>query len=273
MMGQNMVTDTFGNNNLITNEEELLAKYLRDNNLAKVNTISREVSPADNFYVRHVKRVLDLCVGIPTFLIALPFNVIFGICTFFDVGKPIFYKQTRIGKNGEPFLLIKFRNMNEKTDADGKMLPPKERVTRFGRFMRKYSLDELLNFWSVIKGDMSIIGPRPLPVSYEDRMSERHKMRSLVRPGLECPRMNNVELDQCQYQNQFENDIWYVENVSFLVDVKMLFMLFKMTVNVKKRSKAAEGNGYFAGYDHNCVATTLNRFKRMYPDLWREIQK
>ena len=268
-----METPTIGNYNLITSDEERLITYLRDQNLEMVNAASKEVHPADNIYVKYVKRMLDLVVGIPAFTITLPFNVIFGICTFFDVGKPIFYKQSRIGKDNVPFILVKFRNMNNKTDADGKMLSPKERTTKFGRFMRKLSLDELLNFWSVIKGNMSIIGPRPLPVAYLERMSERHKKRSAVRPGLECPRMLQGDPEICQYQNQFENDIWYVENVSFLVDMKMILLLFKMTFNVKHRSKAAEGNGYFAGYDHNGIATTLNRFKRMYPDLWEKIKE
>ena len=267
-----METGTIGNYNLITGDEEKLISYLRENNLAKVNAESAEVHPADNFYVRYVKRGLDLLVGVPAFLITLPFNVIFGICTFFDVGRPIFYKQSRIGRGGKPFVLVKFRNMNNKTDADGKMLSPKERTTKFGKFMRKLSLDELLNFWSIVKGDMSIIGPRPLPVSYQERMSERHKNRAAVRPGLECPRVLAGDPEICQYQNQFENDIWYVEHVSFAVDLKMILLLFKMTFNVRHRSKAAEGNGYFAGYDHTGVATTLNRFKRMYPDLWEKVK-
>ena len=266
-----MPTATVGNKNLITNEEEKLAAFLKERNLDKTNANDAPVHPADNAYVRYIKRGLDLLIGVPDFAVTLPFNLIFGICTYFDVGRPIFYKQTRIGKDGKPFVMVKFRNMNNKTDADGKLLPAKERVTKFGKFMRKFSLDELLNFWSVVIGDMSIIGPRPFPVFYRDRMSERHKMRSVVRPGLECPRVLKVDPDICQYQNQFENDIWYVENVSFFVDVKMVLMLFKMTFNITKRSKAAEGNGYFAGYDKNGIATTLNRFKRMYPDEWNGI--
>lgn len=260
------------NNKLVSNEEERLAAFLRERNLEKVNANSVEVYPANNFYTKYVKRCLDLLIGIPAFVITLPFNIIFGICTFFDVGRPIFYKQVRTGKDGKPFVMIKFRNMNNNVDADGKLLPAKERVTKFGKFMRKYSLDELLNFWSVIKGDMSIIGPRPMPEFFTYRMSERHKKRYMIRPGLECPRMKSGDSTQCQYQNQFENDVWYVENVSFLVDMKMVLMLFKMTLNIKKRSKAAEGNGYFAGYDHNGVATTLKRFKRIYPEQWIEIK-
>jgi len=229
-----MTTETVGNKNLISNDEEVLVAFLRDRNLGKTNANDKKVYPVDSLYTRFIKRGLDLLIGVPAFVVTLPFNVIFGICTYFDVGKPIFYKQTRIGKGGKPFTMVKFRNMNNKTDSDGKLLPPDKRVTKFGKFMRKYSLDELLNFWSVIKGDMSIIGPRPMPVFFVDRMSERHKKRAHVRPGLECPRMKTGDPEQCQYQNQFENDIWYVENASFFVDLKMVLMLFMMTFNILK---------------------------------------
>ena len=260
-----------GNLNLISNDEEILAQYLKETNLEKVNRAATPVYPKETIYTRYIKRLLDLAIAIPVFAVALPFNLIFGICTFFDVGHPVFYKQARSGKDGKPFILVKFRNMNEKKDKDGRLLPTAQRVTKFGRIMRKFSLDELLNFWSVLKGDMSIIGPRPLPITFVERMSERHKKRNAVRPGLECPRIIKGDSKQCQYQNQFENDIWYVENVSFHNDLKMLIMLFSMTFELKKRDRAAEGAGYFAGYDENGVATTLNRFKRMYPETWIKV--
>ena len=185
-----MEEQTIGNSSLIQNDEEAIAAYLKKRNLDKVNQTSAPVHPRDGIYVRYIKRILDLLVSIPAFLVFLPFNFIFGICTFFDVGRPIFYKQTRVGKNGKNFTIVKFRNMNNNTDADGKLLPARERITKFGYFMRRYSLDELLNFWSVLKGDMSIIGPRPLPTFFYERMSDRHKMRNYVRPGLECPAEN-----------------------------------------------------------------------------------
>ena len=148
-----METATVGNLNLISNEEEKYAAFLKDRNLAKTNAADAMVHPADNLYSRYIKRGLDLLISVPAFIILLPFNLVFGICTYFDVGRPIFYKQTRIGKNGKPFIMVKFRNMNNKTDADGKLLPASQRVTKFGKFMRKFSLDELLNFWSVLKGE------------------------------------------------------------------------------------------------------------------------
>lgn len=266
-----MTTSTVGNLSLVSSDEERLVSYLKEKYLDEMNKSSQPVHPADNLYANVVKRALDVAISATALTVTLPLNTVFGICTYFDVGSPIFFKQTRMGKDGKTFTIVKFRNMNEKKDADGKLLPPSDRVTEFGKFMRKYSLDELLNFWSVLKGDMSIIGPRPLPVTFTERMSDRHKKRGLVRPGLECPRVIKGDPDICQYQNQFENDIWYVENVGFTTDIKMLVLLVKMTFNMKKRSGNAMGKGYFVGYDSRKRATTLNRFKREFPEEWEII--
>ena len=257
-----------GNYELISGEEEILAEFLRKRNLERINDYDRQrpVKVSSGIYAHYIKRILDLLISIPAFIITFPFNCIFGICTFFDVGRPIFFKQTRVGLNGKPFVMIKFRNMNENKDKNGKLLPPSQRVTKFGKFMRKYSLDELLNFWMVIKGDMSIIGPRPLPMTFTERMSERHKLRNAVKPGLECPRVMKADPKYSLYENQFENDIWYVENISFVTDLMMLCRLFKMTFNSKYRSKTAEGASYFVGYDDNYRATSLRQFKKEYPD-------
>ena len=162
--------NTVGNSNLSSNEEEYVAQLLREKYLDHTNAISAPVKPKQTFYTRCGKRVLDVMISLPAFLLLLPLNTLFGILTFFDVGRPIFYKQTRVGKDGKTFTMVKFRNMNNKTDADGKLLPPSERVTKFGKIMRKLSLDELLNFWSVVKGDMSIIGPRPMPEYLQNRV-------------------------------------------------------------------------------------------------------
>lgn len=255
---------TVGNTSLVSNEEEQVAEYLRVKYLEHTNKISLPVHPKVTFYTRYGKRALDIMISLPAFMVLLPFNVVFGICTYFDVGSPIFYKQTRVGKDGKHFTLIKFRNMNNKTDADGKLLPPSQRVTKFGKFMRKLSLDELLNFWSVLKGDMSIIGPRPQPVVFYERLSDRHRMRTAVRPGLECPRVIQLDYeDTCRYQRTFENDIWYVENVSFLQDVRLIFLLVKMVFSFGKRGEQAVGEGvsYFVGYDSDGHAMSMNKYR------------
>ena len=259
-----MENATVGNKNLISNEEEMYASFLRKRNLEKTNATDKSVHPVQNAYSKFFKRVLDLMISIPAFVILLPFNIVFGICTFFDVGRPIFYKQTRIGKDGKPFIMVKFRNMNNKTDPDGKLLPASQRVTKFGKFMRKFSLDELLNFWSVLKGDMSIIGPRPMPEFFVERMSERHKMRHAVRPGLECPYTVPEGSKLNNYYWKFENDIWYVENISFKTDVMMLVKLFRLTFNMSNRGGHAGGLSYFIGYDDEGHAISLREAKEVY---------
>lgn len=249
-----------------------IARMAARDNLEKVNLSSIIPVPKRTVYTRFAKRILDLIVGIPCFVITLPINLVIGVITIFDVGRPIFFKQSRLGKDNKPFTLVKFRNMTNETDEDGNLLDPSLRTTRFGRFVRKYSLDELLNFWFVVKGDMSIIGPRPLPVEFLDRYSERHKYRTAVRPGLECPTLNadgHVRL----YQEQFENDIWYVENVSFLVDCKMLIALFKMVFNKKERTDHANvGGGNFVGYDKDGVAFSMRRIPLEYELEYEEHQ-
>lgn len=259
-----MADATVGNKNLVSNEEEAFARFLRERNLEMTNAQDQKVNPQSNFYSKYIKRGLDLLISVPVFTVLLPFNLIFGVCTYFDVGKPIFYKQTRIGKDGKPFTMAKFRNMNNNTDADGKLLPASERVTKFGKFMRKFSLDELLNFWYVVKGDMSIIGPRPLPEFFVERMSERHKMRHAVRPGLECPYTVPEGSKLNNYYWKFENDIWYVENISFKTDLMMLVKLFKLTFNMSNRGNHAGGLSYFIGYDDEGHAISLREAKEVY---------
>lgn len=253
-----------GNNALVSCEEEKVAQLLRDKNLAYTNANSVEVHPKDTLYTRVFKRMIDIIISLLVMIILFPLNMLFAICTLVDVGRPLFFKQTRVGLNGKRFVLVKFRNMNNKTDENGRLLPPSQRVTKFGRIMRKFSLDELLNFWSILKGDMSIIGPRPVPVFIYERMSKRHQQRCRVRPGLECPRVISVEgEDICKYQITYENDIWYVENVSFLLDLKMCFRLVKMVFSFKKRDGQAKGTNisYFVGYDESGYAISLNKYR------------
>lgn len=255
-----------GSVSLISNEEEFAAQFLRKRYLKHKNETAEKVRPRKSFYTRYGKRILDIIISLPVFIVILPINFIFGFCTLLDVGRPIFYRQTRVGKNGKHFTMIKFRNMNNEVDADGKLLPPSQRVTKFGKFMRKFSLDELLNFWSVLKGDMSIIGPRPQPVFIYERMCDRHKMRSAVRPGLECPRVIHVQGEEiCKFQQTFENDVWYVENVSLLLDIKMCFLLVKMVFAMDKRKKQASGKGisYFVGYNEDGIAIGLNTYREI----------
>lgn len=235
------------------------------------NKQSLPVKPKNSFYAKYVKRIIDLIIVIPVFIILLPVNLLIGVVTFFDVGTPVFFKQQRTGKDGKTFNLIKFRNMTNAKDEFGNLLPPNQRVTKWGAFVRKYSLDELLNFWSILKGDMTIIGPRPLPSSFDERYSDRHKMRTAVKPGLECPSLDSKTSVRL-YQEQFENDIWYVEHISFITDIKMVIALILLVFNSKERDDHAKvGGGDFVGYDDNGIAFSMRRIPEKYEKAYQEI--
>ncbi len=242
----------------------VIAEMAAEDNLANVNARSVAVKPKRSFYSRFVKRGLDILLAVPCVIITFPINAVLGLLTYLDVGSPVLFKQSRLGRDNRTFNLAKFRNMTNETDERGNLLPASERTTRFGSLVRSSSLDELLNFWFILKGDMSFIGPRPLPVEFLDRYSERHKQRTVVKPGLECPTLDSdghVRL----YQEQFENDIWYVENISFKVDCRMVVALFKMVFNRKERSDhATVGGGYFVGYDAEGNAFSMRRIPEEY---------
>lgn len=259
------------NNDIYSREDELMAQYLKERNIKKANQIQKKVHPRTNVYSQYTKRILDAVISFLVIVVLLPVLLLLSLFVLKNMGHPIIFKQTRMGKSGKEFNVLKFRSMTNERDENGDLLPSSKRLTKFGLFIRKYSLDELPQFFNILKGDMSIIGPRPYPLFYFDRMSERHKGRLAVRPGLECPRIaKNINQDE-GYQKEFENAVWYVENISFITDIRMVFRLAKMTLNIKNRSENAEGKGYFAGYDSNGNATSLKRFKREHPVEWKEI--
>lgn len=233
-----------------------IADRLAAERLSYVNTLCKVPVFKETFYTKYVKRFLDIIIALCFLIITLPINMVILVITYFDVGRPIFFSQERLGKNGKTIKIVKFRNMRNTRDKNGELLPPEERVTKWGKIVRKTSLDELLNFWSVLKGDMSIIGPRPLVPEYEHRFNKRHKMRMVVRPGLECPPRSNHVLT---WQEQFENDVWYIEHVSFLTDCKMIVYLIRFAFNKKcANARATVGRGIFMGYDMNGEAISMD---------------
>lgn len=253
-----------GKTELTKNMRWEIANSLAKDRLETVNLKCKEVHPRITIYSKYIKRIFDILLSAIALIVTLPINLILGVITFFDVGNPIFFKQERIGKDGKIFEIIKFRNMKNTTDERGELLPPEKRVTRFGQFVRKTSLDELLNFWSVLKGDMSLIGPRPLVPEYYDRYNKRHKMRFAVRPGLECPPREKCD-HEWTWQEQFENDVWYVENISFLTDCQMVLRLFQYALNRKNASiRASGGRGTFMGYDLNGIAINMEEVPQEY---------
>lgn len=247
-------------------DKEEIAGYIKRDTLLFVNKYVKEVHPKNSFYVKYGKRVCDIIISSVALFITLPINFLIGIITFLDVGRPIFFIQQRIGKDGKTFNIVKFRNMTNETDENGELLPPTQRVTKWGRFVRKTSLDELLNFWSVFTGTMSIVGPRPLLDTYAERFNDRHKQRYVLRPGLECPSLQTTG-NVMSWQERLENDIWYVENCSLWTDIKLCFRIVQVALDRKAtatRSNADQGG--FLGYDldGNVICT------KSVPDIFVE---
>lgn len=242
-----------------------IADLLAEDLLQSVNSLAVPVSPRKSIYSKYIKRILDIILSLPAVIITLPINAIIGIVTFFDVGSPVFFTHKRIGKNGKIFTLYKFRNMTNETDESGELLPPNKRVTKWGRFVRKTSLDELLNFIAILKGDMSFIGPRPLPTEYAHRYNDRHKTRHEVRPGLECPPYKHTD-HVSSWQEQLENDIWYIENVSFKTDCVLMLRLIQLVFNKNNTDErtTVKQRGPFMGYNENGTAIDLSGVPEEY---------
>lgn len=177
-------------------------------------------------YANGVKRVFDLLIGLLVFIILSPvFFIIVLVLSIVNDGSP-FFTQTRPGKNNDLFKVIKFRSMNNKRGADGQLLPDAERLTGAGRFIRSTSLDEIPQLLNVIKGDMSLIGPRPLLVRYLDRYTPEQARRHNVRPGITGWAQVNGR-NAISWEEKFTLDVWYVDNLSFALDMKILWMTIK----------------------------------------------
>lgn len=176
-----------------------------------------------SFYSRYIKRFLDILLSGIAIICLSWLYIIVAILELVFHGTPVLYKTKRPGKDGKIINLYKFRSMTNERGEDGLLLPEEKRLTKFGLFIRKTSIDELPELFNILKGDMSIIGPRPLLIEYLPLYSPRHAMRHSVRPGLACVRIMPSESKTWTWGEQFENDIWYIEHLSFLTDLKMIF--------------------------------------------------
>lgn len=173
-----------------------------------------------------IKRFLDILFSFSALLILLPICIIVSFLVFLKLGSPVLFRQTRPGLDGKPFNMLKFRSMLHAVDKDGQPLPDEQRLTRFGQILRSTSLDELPGLLNVIKGDMSLVGPRPLLMEYLPLYSKEQARRHEVRPGITGWAQVNGR-NAISWEDKFKLDVWYVDNQSFWLDVKILFLTVK----------------------------------------------
>ncbi|MBQ8445983.1 MAG: sugar transferase [Opitutales bacterium] len=184
------------------------------------------------------KRVLDVCLASCVLVVASPLILVLCVWLHFaNKGAGIFFTQERPGKNGKVFKVVKFKSMTDERDADGNLLPNEQRITKVGRFIRSTSLDELPQLINILRGDISIVGPRPLHVCYLPLYSPEQARRHDVLPGVTGWAQVNGR-NAISWTRKFELDVWYVDNVSFWLDVKILFLT---ALKVLKRADINSG--------------------------------
>ena len=199
-------------------------------------------------YKKYIKRILDIILSLIAIIITLPIFLIVGILILIFIGQPAIFRQKRPGKNEKIFTMYKFRTMTNKKDEDGNLLPDELRLTKLGKFLRKTSLDEIPEFINILKGDMSLVGPRPLLVEYLPYYTEEEHHRHDVRPGLtglaQVNGRNNLDWDK-----RLKKDIEYVNNITFINDTKIILKTIKKVferedIKIKKTGNIVDFNKY-----------------------------
>lgn len=192
-------------------------------------------------YQKYIKRLLDIILSLLAIIITFPIFLIIGILVLIFIGQPAIFRQKRPGKNEKIFTMYKFRTMTNKKDEDGNLLPNEQRITKFGNFLRKTSLDEIPEFINILKGDMSFVGPRPLHIEYLTLYSDKQRHRHDVLPGLtglaQVNGRNNIS-----WTEKFEYDIEYINNVSLINDLKIILLTIEKVLLKKDIYK--DGNGF-----------------------------
>lgn len=194
-----------------------------------------------------MKRLFDVVVSACALLVlALPLLVVIWMVRR-KLGSPVFFAQVRPGMHGKPFKMVKFRSMTSERGTDGELLPDAERLTPFGRFLRSTSLDELPELWNVLKGDMSLVGPRPLLMEYLPLYSPEQARRHEVRPGITGWAQVNGR-NAISWEDKFKLDVWYVDHCSLWLDIKILWLTVKKVLVREGISAAGEATmGKFTG--------------------------
>jgi undecaprenyl phosphate N,N'-diacetylbacillosamine 1-phosphate transferase len=187
--------------------------------------VKTEIKQNDGIYKRYIKRLMDIALSLLAIIILSPVLLIVAILVRVKLGSPVIFKQKRPGFNEKIFTLYKFRTMTDEKDENGELLSNDIRLTKLGRILRATSLDELPELFNILKGDMSIIGPRPLLIEYLSLYNEKQKHRHDVRPGLSGLAQVNGR-NAISWDEKFDYDVEYVESISFLLDVKLIVQTF-----------------------------------------------
>ncbi|WP_301285893.1 sugar transferase [Lysinibacillus endophyticus] len=209
------------------------------------------------YYEKFIKRLIDLFISFTAIVLLSPIFLLVLILVKMKLGSPIIFKQLRPGKNEEIFTLYKFRTMTNERDASGELLPETIRLTKFGRFLRSTSLDELPQLFNVLKGDMSLIGPRPLLVHYLKLYNDHQKRRHEVRPGVTG--LAQVKgRNYLSWEEKFDLDVKYVENMNLLNDIKILLLTLKKVI--KREDIYEDPNKIMEDFEGNKFHEILNDY-------------
>jgi len=197
-----------------------------------------------------LKRICDITIATTALITLSPVYTVVAYKVKKNFGSPVLFRQTRAGIHGEPFKIYKFRTMTDTTDSEGNVLPDEDRLTEFGKQLRASSLDELPQLWNVIKGDMSIVGPRPQLMEYLPYYNEEQFRRHLARPGVTGHAQVNGR-NGISWEKRFKLDVWYVDNQSMLLDVKILLKTVKQVVT--RAGISAEGEATMSRFTGNLI--------------------
>lgn len=213
-------------------------------------------------YAKYIKRFLDIVLSLIAIIVLSPVYLIVAIVVRIQMGSPVLFSQDRIGKDEKVFKLYKFRSMTNEKDENGELLPEKDRLTKFGIALRSTSLDELPELFSILKGDMSIVGPRPQPSFYLPYYTDEERKAHKVRGGLLPPDCLGKEA-QCSWEEQLNLETYYAENLSFAMDVKVILCTFIILYKRMKNNYGADDRPMLHVYRHGTVdEATLKEWER-----------
>ena len=196
-----------------------------------------------------LKRLIDIFGSLIGLALSSPIIIVISIIIYFTMGRPIFFKQVRPGLKGKPFVIYKFRTMLDLRDEKGNLLPDEKRLTTIGKFLRSTTSDELPEFWNVLKGDMSLVGPRPLLMEYLDRYTPEQARRHNVKPGMTGWAQINGR-NAISWEEKFKLDVWYVDNWNIFLDLKIILLTILKVLKREGINQPGRATvDYFRGYE------------------------